>query len=144
MHFDSCAIRNRQGQFRWVFMVTARSFAPNREKRPCLVSIMILGKMRIPSDTYYVNQTHRVSRELPDFRSEIASFPELIKALGLVMKASPADMQFGLPREIGDAICAACDEIIEASCTISSPGPYSGEAGTDQHERQRGHRHRAL
>ena len=48
----------------------------------------------------------------------IASFPELIKALGLVKKASAiANMQFGvLPHEIRDAICAACDEIVRASC----------------------------
>ena len=74
-----------------------------------------LGEMRIPSDTYYGIQTYRAVENFPISGVSIASFPELIKALGLVKKASAiANMQFGvLPREIGDAICAACDEIIE-------------------------------
>ena len=82
-----------------------------------------LGEMRIPSDTYYGIQTG----------VSIASFPELIKALGLVKKASAiANMQFGvLPREIGDAICAACDEIIEGKLHDQFPVDcIQGGAGT--------------
>ena len=103
-----------------------------------------LGEMRIPSDTYYGIQTYRAVENFPISGVSIASFPELIKALGLVKKASAiANMQFGvLPREIGDAICAACDEIIEGQAARSVPrGLHSGRRGNfDQHERQRGHR----
>ena len=89
--------------------------------------------MRIPSDTYYGIQTYRAVENFPISGVSIASFPELIKALGLVKKASAiANMQFGvLPREIGDAICAACDEIIEGKLHDQFPVDcIQGGAGT--------------
>ena len=92
-----------------------------------------LGEMRIPSDTYYGIQTYRAVENFPISGVSIASFPELIKALGLVKKASAiANMQFGvLPREIGDAICAACDEIIEGKLHDQFPVDcIQGGAGT--------------
>ena len=92
-----------------------------------------LGEMRIPSDTYYGIQTYRAVENFPIAGVSIASFPELIKALGLVKKASAiANMQFGvLPREIGDAICAACDEIIEGKLHDQFPVDcIQGGAGT--------------
>ena len=46
-----------------------------------------LGEMRIPSDTYYGIQTYRAVENFPISGVSIASFPELIKALGLVKKA---------------------------------------------------------
>lgn len=102
-----------------------------------------LGEMRIPSDTYYGIQTYRAVENFPISGVSIASFPELIKALGLVKKASAiANMQFGvLPREIGDAICAACDEIIEGKLHDQFPWTaFRAARELDQHERQRGHR----
>ena len=92
-----------------------------------------LGEMRIPSDTYYGIQTYRAVENFPISGVSIASFPELIKALGLVKKASAiANLQFGvLPREIGDAICAACDEIIEGKLHDQFPVDcIQGGAGT--------------
>ena len=85
------------------------------------------------SDTYYGIQTYRAVENFPISGVSIASFPELIKALGLVKKASAiANMQFGvLPREIGDAICAACDEIIEGKLHDQFPVDcIQGGAGT--------------
>ena len=56
-----------------------------------------LGEMRIPSDTYYGIQTYRAVENFPISGVSIASFPELIKALGLVKKASVSYTHLTLP-----------------------------------------------
>ena len=92
-----------------------------------------LGEMRIPADTYYGIQTYRAVENFPISGVSISSFPELIRALGLVKKAAAiANMRCGvLPREIGDAICAACDEIIEGKLHDQFPVDcIQGGAGT--------------
>ena len=45
-----------------------------------------LGEMRIPADTYYGIQTYRAVENFPISGVSISSFPELIRALGLVKK----------------------------------------------------------
>lgn len=103
-----------------------------------------LGEMRIPSDTYYGIQTYRAVENFPISGVSIASFPELIKALGLVKKASAiANMQFGvLPREIGGRHLRGLRRDHRGQAARSVPrGLHSGRRGNfDQHERQRGHR----
>lgn len=82
-----------------------------------------LGEMRIPSDTYYGIQTYRAVENFPISGVSIASFPELIKALGLVKKASAiANMQFGvLPARSGTPFARLATRSSRASCTISFP-----------------------
>ena len=92
-----------------------------------------LGEREIPADTYYGIQTLRAIENFPISGASIASFPELIRALAQVKKASAiANMHFNvLPREIGEAICAACDEIVAGKMRDQFPiDCIQGGAGT--------------
>ena len=85
-----------------------------------------LGEMRIPSDTYYGIQTYRAVENFPISGVSIASFPELIKALGLVKKASAiANMDDARKKVVaarsGTPFARLATRSLRASCTISSP-----------------------
>ncbi len=72
-----------------------------------------MGEMRVPSDAMYGAQTQRAVENFP-----ISSlrFPrEFVRALGLIkLAAARANMDLGLmDRKVGDAICAAAQEVIE-------------------------------
>ncbi|MDY0131895.1 MAG: aspartate ammonia-lyase [Desulforegulaceae bacterium] len=73
-----------------------------------------LGEKEIPSDAYYGVQTLRAQENFKITGIPISSEPRMIEALGFVKKATAlANMDLEvLPREIGTAICSACDEVI--------------------------------
>lgn len=92
-----------------------------------------LGEMEIPADTYYGVQTCRALNNFQISGQPISSFTEFIKALAWIKKAAAlANAKIGvLPQNIADAICAACDEIIEGKMADQFPvDVFQGGAGT--------------
>lgn len=92
-----------------------------------------LGELEIPSDTYYGIQTTRAIENFQISGRPISSVPALIQAFGCVKKAAAqANMQLNVvPRPIGEAICAACDELIAGQFLDQFPVDcIQGGAGT--------------
>ncbi len=73
-----------------------------------------LGERSIPSESYYGIQTIR-AKEIQIVGFQISSFPKLIRAIVAIKKAAAkVNQKLGLlPEEIADAICKACDEIMD-------------------------------
>jgi len=73
-----------------------------------------LGAVEVPSRAYWGGQTQRAVEHFPITGVTISHFPHLIRALALVKKAAAhANMELGiLPRETGEAISWACDELL--------------------------------
>lgn len=97
----------------------------------CRIEKDFLGEREIPVDAYYGIQTLRAIENFPITGYTI--HPELIKALGIVKKAAAlANMTAGLlSKDIGDAIVAAADEVIEGKWdTQFIVDPIQGGAGT--------------
>ncbi|MBN1301324.1 MAG: class II fumarate hydratase [Melioribacteraceae bacterium] len=72
-----------------------------------------MGEVKVPSDKYYGAQT---ARSLMNFKIGGERFPrELIRALGVLKKAAAlANVELGmLPKEKGDLILKAADEVID-------------------------------
>lgn len=92
-----------------------------------------LGELEIPADTYYGIQTCRALDNFNVSGLKISNFPEFIRAMGMIKKAAAlanAKLEV-LPRNIADAICKACDEIIDGQHLDQFPiDPIQGGAGT--------------
>ncbi len=73
----------------------------------------LLGAREVPEGALYGIQTLRAIENFPITGVTLRNFPELIIALAQVKEAAArANMELGtLPADIGDAICAACNEI---------------------------------
>ncbi|MGD8367548.1 MAG: lyase family protein [Desulfobacterales bacterium] len=73
-----------------------------------------LGEKEIPGDVYYGVQTLRALENFRITDIPISIEPCMVQALGYVKKAAAmANMDLGvLPETIGEAITAACDEVI--------------------------------
>ncbi|WP_077616185.1 aspartate ammonia-lyase [Caenibacillus caldisaponilyticus] len=90
-----------------------------------------LGEKKIPADAYYGIQTLRATENFPITGYRIHE--ELIRALAMVKKAAAlANMETKrLPAHIGEAIVAACDEIIAGQWHDQFiVDPIQGGAGT--------------
>jgi aspartate ammonia-lyase len=74
----------------------------------------LLGDRQVPADMYYGIQTLRAIENYDITGITLSHYPTLIKALAMVKKAAAkANQKLGdLKKEIADAICNACDEII--------------------------------
>lgn len=74
-----------------------------------------LGELEIPNDKYYGIQTFRALDNFNITGMALSSEPFMVKALAYVKKAAAmANADLGIfDREIADAICFACDEIID-------------------------------
>lgn len=74
----------------------------------------LLGERIVPADAYYGIQTLRAVENFDITGIALSHFPNLIKALAMVKKASARANQKlrDLDPEIADAIAKACDEII--------------------------------
>jgi aspartate ammonia-lyase len=74
----------------------------------------LLGERQVPADAYYGIQTLRGVENYDITGIPLALFPHFIKALVMVKKAAArANQKLGdLDKDIANAICAACDEII--------------------------------
>ena len=73
----------------------------------------LLGDRELDADVYYGVHTLRATENFPISGTKISAYPELVKALAAVKKASAlANHQFGLlTDEKKDAIIRACDDI---------------------------------
>jgi len=74
----------------------------------------LLGERQVPADAYYGIQTLRGVENFDITGIPLAHYPQFIRALAMVKKAAAkANHKLGdLAKDIADAICAACDEII--------------------------------
>jgi aspartate ammonia-lyase len=74
----------------------------------------LLGERQVPADAYYGIQTLRGVENFDITGIPLAHYPQFIRALAMVKKAAAkANHKLGdLAKNIADAICAACDEII--------------------------------
>jgi aspartate ammonia-lyase len=74
----------------------------------------LLGDRNVPSDAYYGIQTLRATENYQVTDIPISHFPNFPRALAMVKKAAAlANVEMKLiPKEIGDAIVQACDDII--------------------------------
>ena len=77
----------------------------------------LLGERQVPADAYYGIQTLRGVENYDITGISLSHYPQFIRALAMVKKAaSKANHKLGdLPKEIADAIGAACDEIISGN-----------------------------
>ncbi len=77
----------------------------------------LLGERYVPENAYYGIQTLRALENYDITGIPLSHFPKLVKALAMVKKAAArANKKLGdLDPQIADAICDACDEIINGS-----------------------------
>jgi aspartate ammonia-lyase len=77
----------------------------------------LLGERYVPADAYYGIQTLRAVENYDITGIPLTHYPHFIKALVMVKKAAArANLKLGdLPKDLADAICAACDEVIAGS-----------------------------
>ncbi len=74
-----------------------------------------VGELEIPNDKYYGIQTYRAMDNFHITGIQLSTEPFMVNALAYVKKAAAmANADLGIfDREIADAICFACDEILE-------------------------------
>lgn len=93
----------------------------------------LLGGLNVPKDAYYGVQTQRAINNFKISNQHLSSYPEFIKALGLVKKAAAlTNFTLGeLPQDIYTAIDQACDEVINGKFDLEFPiDMIQGGAGT--------------
>ena len=74
----------------------------------------LLGKMEVPAEHYYGIQTLRAIENFKITGIPISHYPNFIYSLAYIKKAAAlANQELGLlPKNLADAICLACDEIL--------------------------------
>ncbi len=82
---------------------------------PTRIEHDFIGELEIPNEKYYGIQTYRALDNFFITGSVLSSEPFMVKALAYVKKAAAmANADLGIfEREIADAICFACDEILD-------------------------------
>jgi len=82
---------------------------------PTRIEHDFIGELEIPNEKYYGIQTYRALDNFYITGAILSSEPFMVKALAYVKKAAAmANADLGIfEREIGDAICFACDEILD-------------------------------
>ncbi len=75
----------------------------------------LLGEREVPADAYYGVQTLRATENFHISGIPLSTYPAFVRSFAYVKKAAAmANEQLGLlPSQIADAICAACDEVLE-------------------------------
>ena len=93
----------------------------------------LLGELQVPADAYYGVQTQRALNNYKISNTRMCDYPEYIIAMAYVkMAAAAANTQLGvMPKEIGDAIVKACQEIVDGKLHDQFPvDMVQGGAGT--------------
>jgi len=93
----------------------------------------LLGELQVPADAYYGVQTQRALNNYKISTTRMCDYPEYIIAMAYVkMAAAAANTELGvLPKEIGEAIIAACREIVDGKFHDQFPvDMMQGGAGT--------------
>jgi len=82
---------------------------------PTRIEHDFIGELEIPNEKYYGIQTYRALDNFYITGAILSSEPFMVKALAYVKKAAAmANADLGIfDREIADAICFACDEILD-------------------------------
>ena len=93
----------------------------------------LLGELKVPIDAYYGVQTQRALNNYQISTTRMSHYPEYIIAMAYVkMAAAAANTELGvLDKTIGDAIVAACREIVDGKFHDQFPvDMMQGGAGT--------------
>ena len=93
----------------------------------------LLGELQVPADAYYGVHTQRALNNYKISTTRMCDYPEYIIAMAYVkMAAAAANTELGvLPKEIGEAIIAACREIVDGKFHDQFPvDMMQGGAGT--------------
>ena len=93
----------------------------------------LIGELQVPIDAYYGVQTQRAINNYKISTTHMYDYPEYIIAMAYVkMAAAAANTELGvMPKEIGDAIIAACKEIVGGKFWDQFPvDMMQGGAGT--------------
>ena len=93
----------------------------------------LIGELQVPADAYYGVQTQRALNNYKISTTHMYDYPEYIIAMAYVkMAAAAANTELGvMPKEIGDAIVAACKEIVAGKLHDQFPvDMMQGGAGT--------------
>ena len=93
----------------------------------------LIGELQVPFDAYYGVQTQRAINNYKISNTRMCDYPEYIIAMAYVkMAAAAANTQLGvLDKQIGDAIVAACKEIVAGNLWDQFPvDMMQGGAGT--------------
>jgi len=103
------------------------AFTPNKSLKPVIDFSSgvrkekdLLGERDVPKDAYFGVQTLRAIENYPITGILLRNFPEFIIAFAQVKKAcAKANYKLGhLPHERAEAICQACDELIDPENTM--------------------------
>ena len=93
----------------------------------------LIGELQVPFDAYYGVQTQRAINNYKISNTRMCDYPEYIIAMAYVkMAAAAANTELGvLDKKIGDAIVAACKEIVAGKLWDQFPvDMMQGGAGT--------------
>ena len=93
----------------------------------------LLGELKVPADAYYGVQTQRAINNYKISNAKMSDYPEYVIAIAYVKwAAAAANANLGvLDRNIADAICAACEEIVNGKfCDQFPVDMMQGGAGT--------------
>ena len=93
----------------------------------------LIGELQVPADAYYGVQTQRAINNYKISGTRMCDYPEYIIAMAYVkMAAAAANTELGvLDKKIGDAIVAACKEIVDGKLWDQFPvDMMQGGAGT--------------
>ena len=93
----------------------------------------LIGELQVPADAYYGVQTQRALNNYKISNTRMCDYPEYIIAMAYVkMAAAAANAELGvLDKKIGDAIIAACKEIVGGKLWDQFPvDMMQGGAGT--------------
>ena len=93
----------------------------------------LIGELQVPADAYYGVQTQRAINNYKISNTRMCDYPEYIIAMAYVkMAAAAANSELGvLDKKIGDAIIAACKEIVSGKLWDQFPvDMMQGGAGT--------------
>ncbi len=93
----------------------------------------LIGELQVPIDAYYGVQTQRAINNYKISTTHMYDYPEYIISMAYVkMAAAAANTELGvMPKEIGDAIIAACQEIVDGKFRDQFPvDMMQGGAGT--------------
>ena len=93
----------------------------------------LIGELQVPADAYYGVQTQRAINNYKISGTKMCDYPEYIIAMAYVkMAAAAANTELGvLDKKIGDAIVAACKEIVDGKLWDQFPvDMMQGGAGT--------------
>ena len=105
----------------------------NMSEQKFRVESDLIGELQVPADAYYGVQTQRAINNYKISGTRMCDYPEYIIAMAYVkMAAAAANTELGvLDKKIGDAIVAACKEIVDGKLWDQFPvDMMQGGAGT--------------